>query len=232
MIRAGVLALFVLLATSGCGALTGRPMETWAQDRGVTARVKARLAAVDAGTVTRIHVDTYESIVYLTGGVTSSEMKRRAETVARGVPGVEQVVNNLHLAGEGVLATAGPEVSASPAMEGLRRPPAPQAGAHPIVQRFPGLARVDLETGTPGWTRYAVYDAGGRRVATVYSVSAGELAQRRRRGADRRRGNQSRVDLPPGLAGLGFVRPGPLARQPRGRRAAGVSQVLPKGGSR
>lgn len=177
MIRAAVLALSVLLATSGCGALTGRPMETWAQDRGLTARVKARLAAMDAGTLTRIHVDTYESIVYLTGGVTSGEMKRRAETVARGVPGVEQVVNNLHLAGEGALAAASADVSASPAMEGARRPPAPHAAAHPLSKRFSGLARVELETGTPGWTRYAVYDADSRRVATVYSVSAGELAR-------------------------------------------------------
>lgn len=177
MIRAAVLVLFAVVATSGCGALTGRPMETWAQDRGVTASVKARLAAMDAGTLTRIHVDTYENIVYLTGGVTSSEMKRRAETIARGVSGVEQVVNNLHLAGEGVLAAAGPEVSASPAMEGLKRPAAAPAGAHPILRRFPGLARIVLETGTPGWTRYTVYNAGGRRVATVYSVSAGELVR-------------------------------------------------------
>jgi hypothetical protein len=152
-------------------------METWAQDRGVTARVKARLAAVDAGTLTRIHVDTYENIVYLTGSVTSSAMKRSAETIARGVTGVEQVVNNLHLAGEGALAAASPEVSASPAMDGPKRAAAPRAGAHPILQRFPRLARVALETGTPGWTRYSVYDAGDRRVATVYSVSAGELAR-------------------------------------------------------
>ena len=59
----------------------------------VSAFVKAKLAAMDAGTVTRIHVDTYEGIVYLTGGVTSSEMKRQEEKTAREVPGVEQVVN-------------------------------------------------------------------------------------------------------------------------------------------
>lgn len=176
MIRAAVLALSLLLAASGCGALTGRPMETWAQDRGLTARVKARLAALDAGTLTRIHVDTYESIVYLTGGVTSSQMKRTAEKTAREVQGVEQVVNNLHLAGEGALAAADTDVSASPAMEGLKRP-AIQAGNHPLLKRFSGLKRVDLETGTPGWTRYAVYDAGDRRVGTVYSVAAGELAR-------------------------------------------------------
>lgn len=176
MIRASVLALSILLATSGCGALTGRPLETWAQDRGVTARVKARLAATDAGTLTRIHVDTFESIVYLTGGVTSTEMKRRAEEIARGVSGVEQVVNNLHLAGAGALAAADSDVSASPSMEAVRRV-APREGAHPLLQRFAGFARVDLDTGTPGWTRYTAYDTGGRRLATVYSFTAGELSR-------------------------------------------------------
>src|SRR5262249_7990515 len=97
VIKTSVLALLVLLATSGCSALAGRPLETWAQDRGLTARVKARLAATDAVTLTRIHVDTYEGIVYLTGGVTSLDTKRNAEEIARSVPGVEQVVNNIHL---------------------------------------------------------------------------------------------------------------------------------------
>ena len=177
MIRASVLALLVLAATSGCGALTGRPLETWAQDRGVTARVKARLAAADAGTLTRIHVDTYESIVYLTGGVTSTAMKRRAEEVARAIPGVEQVVNNLHLQGENALVSADSDVAASPAMEGPRRPAPPRADTHPILQRFRHLARAEIETGTPAWTRYALFDANGRRVATLYSVAAGELAR-------------------------------------------------------
>lgn len=177
MIRASVLALLVLAATSGCGALTGRPLETWAQDRGVTARVKARLATADAGTLTRIHVDTYESIVYLTGGVTSTAMKRQAEEVARSVPGVEQVVNNLHLKGGNALVAADSDVAASPPMEGSRRPPPPRGDEHPILRRFKHLARADLETGTPGWTRYALFDAGGRRVATLYSLAAGELAR-------------------------------------------------------
>jgi hypothetical protein len=177
MNRLVLLALAAVLATSGCGILTGRPMETWAQDRGLTARVKARLAAVEPGTLTRIHVDTYESIVYLTGGVTSSEMKRRTETIARGVPGVEQVVNNLHLAGEGALAEVTSDVSASPATEAVRRASTPRDRGHPLAQRFKGIASVDLETGTPGWTRYTAYDANGRRVATIYSLTPGELTR-------------------------------------------------------
>jgi hypothetical protein len=191
VIRSSVLALLVLLATSGCGALTGRPLETWAQDRGLTARVKARLAASDAGTLTRIHVDTYESIVYLTGGVTATGTKRRAEEIARGVQGVEQVVNNIHVTGENALAEAEGDVAASPPTVAPRRLAAPSEDAHPFLQRFRGLERVELETGTPAWTRYAVYDASGRRVATLYSMSAAELA---RNGTAAGLGADARID--------------------------------------
>jgi hypothetical protein len=176
VIHRAVLAVLVVVATSGCGALTGRPLETWAQDRSLTARVKTRLASLDTATVTRIHVDTYEGIVYLTGGVDSVDMKRRAEEAARGVHGVEQVVNNLHLASAGALAAAASEGSASPTMEAPRRPPGARV-THPLMQRFRGVTRADLETGTPGWTRYSLYDDTGRRVATVYSLPAGELAR-------------------------------------------------------
>jgi len=176
VIQLVALVVAAALALGGCGALTGRPVETWAQDRGLTARVKARLAAVEPRTLTRIHVDTYQNIVYLTGGVTTVDMKRRAEAIAQGVSGVEQVVNNLHVAGEGALAQAASDVAASPAMDG-----APAAGTvpkgHPFLQRFKGVANVDLETGTPGWTRYVAYDARGKRVATIYSLTPGELTK-------------------------------------------------------
>lgn len=178
MSRLAVLALAaVLVSTSGCGVLTGRPLETWAQDRGLTTRVKARLAAAEPTTLTRIHVDTYEGIVYLTGGVTTLEMKRGIETIARGVPGVEQVVNNLHLAGEGALAQVQSDVSASPRMEAGRAATTPADRGHPLAQRFKGFGSVDLETGTPGWTRYTAYDGAGKRVATIYSLTPGELTR-------------------------------------------------------
>ena len=169
------LLVLALVATTGCGALTGRPLESWAQDRGLTARVKTRLVAVDPASLTRIHVDTYDRIIYLTGGVANGETKRRAEQVARGVSGVEQVVNNIHVTGEGALAAV--DVSASPAMAPPRRGGGAGGAEHPLLQRFPGLARMDLQTGTPGWTRYVARDAAGRVVATVYSFPAGELAR-------------------------------------------------------
>ena len=176
MIRLTALVVAAALAFGGCGALTGRPVETWAQDRGLTARVKARLVAMEPRTLTRIHVDTYENIVYLTGGVANVGMKRRAETIAAGVSGVERVVNNLHVAGEGALAEAASDVAASPATDAARRAGTAPNG-HPFSRRFKGVAHVDLETGTPGWTRYVAYDAGGKRVATIYSLTPGELTK-------------------------------------------------------
>ena len=97
MIRLTALVVAAALAFGGCGALTGRPVETWAQDRGLTARVKARLAAMEPRTLTRIHVDTYENIVYLTGGVanvghralrarSATEISKRPDTAIRQGP--------------------------------------------------------------------------------------------------------------------------------------------------
>lgn len=146
------LLLAVLVLAAGCRALTGRSVGQWADDRAVTARVKARLAAEGLRTFTRVHVDTYDGVVYLTGGVDSAAMKERAEAIARGTPNVRLVVNNLHLQERAETAPAA----------------APRPPRDPLQARFPLLARLELETATPGWTRYAAYDADGRRVATVF----------------------------------------------------------------
>jgi hyperosmotically inducible protein len=166
--RALALALLLLLATAGCRSLTGRSPGQWVDDHATTARVKTRLAREAASTVTRVHVDTYEGVVYLTGGVASAEAKQRVEAIAGEVPSVRLVVNNLHVTGE-------ESVAASP------RTDVPEGRSHPVRARYPGIARLDLETGTPAWTRYAAYDPAGARVATVYAVrdarqAVGDLA--------------------------------------------------------
>jgi hypothetical protein len=151
--RAVVLAVLVLALATGCRSLTGRPFGTWVDDKTLAAKVKTRLAGEDVRTLTRISVDTYQGTVYLLGAVPDLETRRRIEGVAQGVDGVGRVVSNLYLADP--LAAAPRDV-----------PPAPP---HP----GPGFARLQLETGTPAWTRYAAFDGTGRRVATVYVVAAG-----------------------------------------------------------
>ncbi len=100
-------------------------------------------------------------------------MKKRAEEVVESVSQVETVVNNLHV------VSAAP--AASPAGEGGTD------GAPVLLRRLGALARLELEPGSPGWTRYAGYDAGGHRVATVFAVPSTQL------------GSQSVVGLVPAL---------------------------------
>jgi hypothetical protein len=144
--------------------MTGRSMGQWVDDRAITARVKARLASVGIVHLTRVHVDTYHGDVYLTGGVATQEMKARAEQLAAGVAQVGLVVNNLHVE-EGVSALPRVEVAARPSPDA-----AGQSSGMP-----PGIARLEAQSGTPSWTRYAGFDAGGRRVATVFALSASEM---------------------------------------------------------
>jgi len=153
-----VIALVVLGA--GCRSLTGRTVGQWVDDRTITARVKARLAETNVLTLTRVHVDTYDHTVYLTGGVDTLEMKHRAEQVAGEVPQVQVVVNNLH-----VLKVA---PAASPPGEGA-------TSSVPRVLRATGLARIDPESGTPAWTRYAGFDANGRRIATIFALPTADV---------------------------------------------------------
>jgi hypothetical protein len=162
MIRAGFLLLALLLAAGGCRSLTGRSASQWLDDAAITARVKARLAAERAVNLTRIHVDTYESTVYLTGGVPSAEAKRRAEEIARSVAQVALVVNNLHVVGAAEAASPPSEPGALPA----------------VLARAGPLARLELDPGAPGWARYVGLDASGRRVATVFMVPAAVLVER------------------------------------------------------
>ncbi len=105
-------------------------------------------------------MDTYHGVVYLTGGVESARLKREAETIAREVPHVEMVVNNLHVLDPEAVAASASTARAAPAH-------------HPLLSQLGGVRRLGMESGTPAWTRYAAHDAAGRRVATVYAVTDG-----------------------------------------------------------
>jgi len=159
--RGVVAVLALILLAGGCRTLSGRTADQWLDDRTITARVKTRLAATGMATLTRVHVDTYNRVAYLTGGVETAAEKERAERVARAVPSVDLVVSNLHVVDETEAPAASPATGA-----GDPGWPAPLSGM-----------RLELETGTPAWTRYAAYDAHGRRMATVYTVAPAELSR-------------------------------------------------------
>jgi hyperosmotically inducible protein len=91
--------LAVLLLASLVGCRTNESPEGQVDDLQITAQVKAKLASdVDVSSVTNISVNSTNAVVTLSGMVDSAEIKAKAETVARGVPKVSRVVNNLQIA--------------------------------------------------------------------------------------------------------------------------------------
>ncbi len=97
--RAGLaLALLaVIVLAAACQSTTGRTLGENIDDSSITAAVKAKLAAEQIGTLTRIDVDTNQGVVALNGTVKTPEMRTRAEQIARDVKGVRDVVNNLRV---------------------------------------------------------------------------------------------------------------------------------------
>jgi hyperosmotically inducible periplasmic protein len=95
------LAVLVMLAfvATGCQTMTGRTAGQTIDDTTITASVKGKLVADEPANLTRVSVNTRQATVYLTGVVERPEDRTRAEQLARGVEGVEHVVNNLQIQG-------------------------------------------------------------------------------------------------------------------------------------
>ena len=160
MLRTVALLATLALGLSACSALTGRPFIEWTDDKAITARVKTRLLEVSVKNLSRVHVDTYESVVYLSGIVDSAEIKARTEAAATAVAGVRQVVSNL------VAREPGRDVVAPSALPAAAMP-------RPVPAPLVGVARLEGNR---------AYDQAGRHIATVYTVPTSDLA---RAGAER-----------------------------------------------
>ncbi len=160
--RGRPVALLALLAVvlGGCQTMTGRSVGQWVDDRTITARVKARLAGERPLHLTRVHVDTYDATVYLTGVVRHQASRERIAHIVAAVPGVRQVVTNLEAEDHEV-------GGASPRTETAAPP-------HPLLAVLPGLARIEGTAPGP----YTAYDHQGREVATIFTVDMRELAER------------------------------------------------------
>jgi hyperosmotically inducible periplasmic protein len=73
-------------------SINARP--TW-RGASITTQVKAKLTGEKAANLTRVSVKTVNGTVSLTGNVPTAADRTRAEEIARGVSGVQQVTNNL-----------------------------------------------------------------------------------------------------------------------------------------
>lgn len=93
---ASFVALTLALAISGCSSSpnqesTGQYIDSSA----VTAKVKAAMLSEPGLKSMQIGVETYKDGVQLNGFVDSAEARNRAGAVARSVPGVKSVRNDL-----------------------------------------------------------------------------------------------------------------------------------------
>jgi hyperosmotically inducible protein len=93
----GVALLLAVAFVMGCN--TSQNAGTQVSDTQITAQVKGQLVSdVSASSLANIEVNTTNGIVTLAGEVETEEVKARAEEVARAVPGVVSVNNNLQVA--------------------------------------------------------------------------------------------------------------------------------------
>ena len=90
-------AAAVLLAT-GCASTSNRESTgQYIDDSSITTRVKKAIFGEPSLKVAQINVETYKSVVQLSGWVDSTAQLGTAATVARSIEGVVSVKNDLRL---------------------------------------------------------------------------------------------------------------------------------------
>jgi osmotically-inducible protein OsmY len=92
------LALCVLIAAPlvGCaGSATQESTGEYIDDSAITTKVKTKLFQDPKTSAFQVKVDTFKGVVQLSGFVSSEAAKTRAGELAREVPGVRSVKNNL-----------------------------------------------------------------------------------------------------------------------------------------
>jgi hyperosmotically inducible protein len=139
----------VLLSSIGCRSMTGQSLGTNVDNKTITATVKTRLVADQLQNLTWVDVDTSAGTVYLTGTATTEAQKQRATELARGVKGVQRVVNNIEVRPSAAAASQQPQrsqaTSASPAMGAAAGSPMTLTGEVVRVDRTDG--QIVLRTG-------------------------------------------------------------------------------------
>jgi hyperosmotically inducible protein len=84
------------LAQTGCSVTSGQSsMGQYVDDSTITARVKKRFAEDPQVAATRINVETMKGTVQLSGFATSETERLRAAQIARSVPDVRDVRNDV-----------------------------------------------------------------------------------------------------------------------------------------
>jgi len=94
----GVMIVMAFVTLAGCaGSETSRSTGTYLDDKTISTKVEAQLAADSITQAIQVDVETYDGVVQLSGFVNSEKMRQRAVEIARGVEGVKKVINNIEL---------------------------------------------------------------------------------------------------------------------------------------
>lgn len=89
---------FAVATTTGCKSTDqSRSTGQYIDDKAITSRVKSALFADPNVSGFQVDVDTFDGVVQLNGFVDTPTQKGRAEEIARTVPGVREVKNNLSI---------------------------------------------------------------------------------------------------------------------------------------
>jgi hyperosmotically inducible protein len=181
---AHAVAALVLTTLAGC-SLAGRTVGSFVDDKALTAAVKLNVATLHPSALKRVNVDVYENTVYLSGFVERPIEKSDAEIAARRTDGVKQVVNDLVVRGgeDATTASSATPVAASTTMPSTATPSsvtpsttAPTTGPPrgSVRRTIPGVVR--MAPAWPGGPDHA-FDKDGKVVATIYTLSAQDLAE-------------------------------------------------------
>lgn len=90
-----LLVVLLSLALAGCAADTKKQTVEYFDDTTITTKVKAKLFDDPQTSGFAISVKTYHGMVQLSGFVNGDKEKSRAEELARTVPGVKTIKNDL-----------------------------------------------------------------------------------------------------------------------------------------
>jgi osmotically-inducible protein OsmY len=92
----GLLVAVAIGVLSGCASTpTTESAGEYLDNAAITTKIKSAYAADPVVKALSVHVTTYKGVVQLTGTVSSSAGKKRAEEIARSVAGVKDVKNGL-----------------------------------------------------------------------------------------------------------------------------------------
>lgn len=92
-----LIAMAVLVMFGCAGTETSRSTGTYIDDKTISTKVEAQLAADSLTQAIQVEVETYDGVVQLSGFVDKEQTIQRAEEITRGVAGVKDVKNNLVL---------------------------------------------------------------------------------------------------------------------------------------